>query len=77
MIVKMPKIVSGAVLAIATALVFSAANAHANGEESSAASSTESTASSDLGTGTFSQLPFRVSASVRGGYDDKDRKSVV
>jgi hypothetical protein len=61
----------GALLLVTATLIFLAPHVRADGEEASM-STTESTgpAPEDLGTGTFSKLPFRVSVSVRGGYDD-------
>ncbi len=62
----------GALLLAITALIFLAPNVRADGEEPSVSTteSSGSVSSEDVGTGTFSKLPFRVSVSVRGGYDD-------
>jgi hypothetical protein len=62
----------GALLLATAALIILAPRIRADGEEGaiSTSESSGSVQADELGTGTFSRLPFRVSASVRGGYDD-------
>lgn len=60
-------------LAAVIGCVFGPVCAWANGEETGAISASESSRevpTEDVGTGNFSQLPFRVTATVRTGYDD-------
>src|SRR4051812_40618168 len=58
----------GSFLAVMLILCLSAIYARADGELTTASSTSSSEA--DLGTGNYSHLPVRISASVRGGYDD-------
>src|SRR5471030_1037066 len=65
-------------LLTAIAICFLAQFSKANGEELSATSSESKPLPEDeLGTGNFSHFPFRLSASVRGGYDDNVTTSKI
>src|SRR6267142_5416610 len=77
------KALSGPLVIFAIALFFLFSPSLRAAEEvevsttSSSESDTKSVPVSELGTGLFSRLPFHLSASVRGGYDDNVNTSSI